>query len=70
MDASLLAAHEELKIGRQDIQKACASIPFAACMRQVHNIPSHPPILLNVMPLASVLSDCMPSCLHVQIEGA
>ena len=35
MDASLLAAHEELSRQQQDILEACASTPFAACMRQV-----------------------------------
>ncbi|KAK9905585.1 hypothetical protein WJX75_002525 [Coccomyxa subellipsoidea] len=34
MDASLLAAHEKLGKHRQDIAEACASTPFAACMRQ------------------------------------
>ncbi|EIE23797.1 hypothetical protein COCSUDRAFT_41939 [Coccomyxa subellipsoidea C-169] len=34
MDISLLAAHEELGKGRQEILEACASVPFAACMQQ------------------------------------
>ncbi|CAL8471813.1 g11355 [Coccomyxa elongata] len=34
MDASLVTAHKELGRQQQDILEACASTPFAACMRQ------------------------------------
>lgn len=68
MDASLVTAHKELGRQQQDIREACASTPFAACMRRVIPACINPQIskLPTLLALDSWMvlyrSDCTDSC--------
>ncbi len=68
MDTSLLAAHEELGKGRQEILEACASVPFAACMQQVRQRLHIAVSILQVVPCIkdsgdfAMLVSCAAAC--------